>query len=54
MKTYCIYFCLNGRKSKYVEKIDVDKVTFDNAVEIWPYDVIDYDEFNLWFDYGDE
>ena len=57
---YYIYFCLNGRKNKYVDKLEVDKYTFDNAVDIWPFDVIDVVEdddrhiYKLWFDYGDE
>jgi len=51
---YNIYFCLNGRKSKYVDHLEVDKWTFDHAIDIWPYDVIDCDDNNIWFDWGDE
>lgn len=53
-KKYNVYFCLNGRKRKYVEKLTVSQQTWKYRLEIWPLDVIDEDDHNIWFDYGDE
>lgn len=54
-RTYKIHFCLSGSKRKIQ-----DTYVFDDR-EVWewecerlPYDIIDDDEYNVWFDFGDE
>jgi hypothetical protein len=55
MVKYRIYFCLNGRKNKYVSVYEfTDKYEWECAYESLPYDIIDDDDYNIWFDFGDE
>lgn len=51
---YHIHFCWNGDVWQEVDCIEVYRETFEVATDIWPYDVIDENEHNIWFDYGDE
>lgn len=51
---YTIWLCYNGRKglvaSKYVYN---NKHEWRWDKERLPYDILDEDDFNVWFDYGD-
>lgn len=51
---YWIFLCYNGNKRQVA-----DKVAYEDRREwCWdkgrlPYDIIDEDDHNVWFDYGD-
>lgn len=52
-KKYRFHFCYNGRKGKKAWTDEVEKIVFDNFEWYVPYDIIDCDEHNIWFDYDD-
>lgn len=52
---YHVFLCLDGIKSKYVEHIYLEsKEDFRHVIATAPFDIIEEDAHNVWFDYGDE
>ena len=55
VKKYRIYFCLGGRKDRHEAVYEFeDRLEWLWNVESLPYDIIDDDDHNVWFDFGDE
>ena len=51
---YRIYFCYNGRKNLVASMYEYEsKWEWRCDKGALPYDIIDEDDFNVWFDYGD-
>lgn len=52
---YYFHFCWDGRKDRKAWTDIVGKEVFDNydLYGLW-YDILDYDDRQIWFDYGDQ
>lgn len=50
---YYFHFCY-ARKSRCHCTDEISKSVFENFEWYVPYDIIDYDDHNIWFDDGDE
>jgi hypothetical protein len=51
---YTIYLVWNGNKKQVADKYSYDsKREWEWDKEALPYDIIDEDDHNVWFDYGD-
>ena len=50
-----IFYVLGGNKHKAVYWYEYDnRADYLWDVELEPYDIVDQDDHNTWFDYGDE